>query len=258
MPDVETGLRWWLRYIVVPLVGGGGILTYLFTQHSERQEQDRSAPAPLTASIETAASVTPAPTPGLAPSRGREEVLVSFAAVDTASAPGMTVAAAPYLHRAGISLVDVSPPGSEVVLVNNRSVYQGTAAVPTASQNFLTQIGTGNVPASFVLRFAEPCDEVTFIRPALFAATESGVTHPAWSAHALDAVGRELSAASEGLTRSFGDVPARTFTLRAPAFDGIAALRFDSDPRLDGVPFAAFSAVLIESLMLVPRDESAH
>jgi hypothetical protein len=39
--------------------------------------------------------------------------------------------------------------------------------------------------------------------------------------------------------------------LRAPAFELISALRFESDPRLNGQPFAGFSAILIERLTLV-------
>ena len=68
------------------------------------------------------------------------------------------------------------------------------------------------------------------------------------SAHALDADGNELSSQSEGLIRSFTDVPERTYDLETPNFEKIAAIRFDSDPRLNGVPFAGFSAVLIERL----------
>ena len=111
-------------------------------------------------------------------------------------------------------------------------------------------MNTGNVPASFTLKFAEPSRSVSFTRPALYPATNSGITHPAWSAHALDADGVELSSQSEGLTRSFSDVPAARYVLRSPGFAPIAALRFDSDPRLNGIPFAGFSAILIERLTL--------
>lgn len=183
------------------------------------------------------------------------EVVVGFPWVDTASAPGKTVAAAPYLHGVGISIAGRNPPASEVVLLNNRVLYQGQAVKPTTSQNILTQVSTDNGPASFTLTFSEPVATVRFVRPALYPATESGITHPAWSAHALDTTGRELSSQSEDLTRSFSDVPARTYTLTAPGSDGISAIRFESDPRLKGKPFAAFSAVLIEQLTMTRRDK---
>lgn len=205
---------------------------------------DRPPSPATTVSTESARpSATPAP--------GANEVVVEFPEVDTGTTAGHTVAALPYLHRLGISVTDVQPPGSEIVLVNNRGLYQGAAVAPTTSQNLITQINTGNVPASFTLRFADPPRSASFTRPALYPATNSGITHPAWSVHALDADGNELSSQSEGLTRSFVDVPAVQYVLRSPGFAPIAALRFDSDPRLDGKPFAAFSAIMIERLTLV-------
>lgn len=198
---------------------------------------------------EVVTSVKASPTP--APSN---ETVVEFPEVDTNSAPGHTVSAAPYLHKVGISVTDVRPETSEVVLMNNRGLYQGQAILPTTSQNLLTQINTGNDPASFTLKFKAPVDTVSFTRPALYPATNSGVTHPAWSVHALDAEGYELSSQSEALTRSFSDVPARAYALRSPAFNPITAVRFDSDPRLNGKPFAGFSAVLIERLTISQSD----
>jgi hypothetical protein len=181
-----------------------------------------------------------------------KEVVVDFPSVDTASATDFTVAAAPYLHGVGISVTDLKPQQSEVVLKNNRGLYGGAAIIPTTSQNFLTQNTRDNDGiASFTLVFDKSCDSVSFTRPALYAATESGVTHPAWSAHALDAEGREVSSQSEALTISFSNVPSRTYTLNAPGFDGIAAIRFDSDWRLNGKPFAGFRAILIERLILI-------
>ena len=211
---------------------------------ASRPTQDQSSPpAP---SVVSRASASPSPT---APAT--DEVVVEFPEVDTNSAPGHTVAALPYLHRLGISVTDVEPPGSEIVLINNRAVYQGQAVAPTTSQNLLTQMNTGNVPASFTLKFRDPARSVSFIRPSLYPSSSSGITHPAWSVHALDREGRELSAQSEGLTRSFSDVPGAVYVLRAPGFESIAGVRFDSDPRLKGRPFAAFSAILIERLTLV-------
>ena len=182
-------------------------------------------------------------------------LVADFPVVDTASAPNYTVAAAPYLHSlSGISITERKPATSEIVLINNRALYQGGAVKPTTSQNILTQVNTNNGPASFTLRFSEPMVSVSFIRPALYPDTESGVTHPAWSAHALDSAGYELSSQSEELTRSFTDVSARTYILTAPDNKGISAVRFDSDPRLNGRPFAGFSAVLIEQLTMTRRD----
>jgi hypothetical protein len=246
----EHGYKWWIRYVIVPLIGGGGVVAVIvalivsgvWKPSTERQITAPQSPASPPEVAQTKPSAT-------------KEILVDFAHVETHKAPGMTVAAHPELRKYRIFVDHLVPKGSELVLINNRAVYQGDAVQPTTSQNLLTQIGTGNVPASFTLRFSKPLDGVTFTRPALYPATNSGITHPAWSAHALDAAGRELSAQRESIIRSFEDVPSRSYTLTAPGFDGIVALRFDSDPRLDGRPFAAFSAILIERLTLGPRGK---
>ena len=229
---------WWISGGAIAALIVAGLLW-----KSSRPAQDRQPTPTPVASNESAK-------PSSTPATAANEVLVEFPEVDTSTTPGHVVAALPYLHRLGISVTDIQPATSEIVLVNNRGLYQGAAVVPTSSQNLLTQVNTGNVPASFTLKFAQPARSVSFTRPALYPATNSGITHPAWSVHALDAEGRELSSQSEGLTRSFSDVPAVQYVLRSPAFDAIAALRFDSDPRLNGVPFAGFSAILIERLTL--------
>lgn len=186
---------------------------------------------------------------------GRSDgVVLDFSVVDTATAQGHSAAAAPYLNDYGISISELAPRNSRVVIVNNVALYGGTSAHPTSSQNFLTQINTDSSAASFKLLLNEPCQSVTFTRPALLAATKSGITHPAWSAHALDAEGRELSSQGESLTRSFSDLPARTFTLIAPGLNRIAALRFDSDPRLNGKPFSAFPTILIERFVMKCKE----
>jgi hypothetical protein len=178
--------------------------------------------------------------------------VLDFSAAEKATGPHYHVAAEPYLRSAvnPISVEDVSPAGSLIVLKNNLGLYEGRAVAPTVSQNFLTQIETGNVPSSFTLRLGRPVRSVTFVVPKVYPATESGITFPAWSATALSASGETLSSVSEALTRRFSDVPERRYTLRAPGFEGIGAVRFDSDPNLDGRPFAAFSAILIEEFSL--------
>jgi hypothetical protein len=208
------------------------------------------------ASAPTGAS---APPPVSAPRNG--ETVVDFGSIAAVADSSKPVAARPYLHQYGISVADLDPTNSEIVLVNNRGLYGGGAVVPTVSQNFLTQISTENQRASFTLQLDEPVDEIRFVRPQLFRDTKSGVTHPAWTATALAANGQQLSSVSEGLLRSLdempGDTSARTYTLRTPNFDRIAAVRFESDPRLNGRPFAAFSTLLIEQITLVKRSNSA-
>ncbi|TFG88616.1 MAG: toll/interleukin-1 receptor domain-containing protein [Hyphomicrobiales bacterium] len=193
-----------------------------------------------------------APARSLAPGETR----LDFGSVNTVNAPQYMVAADPFLHDFAdpITVSQKDPPESRIVLVNNLGLYEGKAVAPTVSQNFLTQMNTGNVPASFTLSFATPVRSLTFTVPKVYPATESGITFPEWRAVALSSSGQELSSASEGLTRRFADVPSQSYSLRAPAFEGIAAVQFSSDPRLNGVPFAAFSAILIEQITIVPGE----
>ncbi|MFN2622949.1 MAG: toll/interleukin-1 receptor domain-containing protein [Chthoniobacterales bacterium] len=205
--------------------------------------------APRKTKVETA--VRPTTSPSSSPVT--RDIIIEFPDVPT-KPPTYQVAASPYLHELGIGIRDLRPADSKIVLINNLGLYSGQGVHPTTSQNLLTQVETGNVPASFTLQFKQPAASVSFVRPRLYPETESGITHPAWSAHALDADGNELSSQSEGLLRCDyqHEVPARTYTLHAPAFAPIVALRFDSDPNLNGRPFAAFSTLLIERITLTP------
>jgi caspase domain-containing protein len=186
---------------------------------------------------------------------GPGQVRIDFSPGQKAEPPSYAIVADPYLRNGpvGISIDKREPPDSRIIFVTNAGLYAGRAIEPTASQVFLTQTDTGNIPASFTLRFSVPLSSVSFLVPRAFAATESGITFPKWQAVALDARGQELSSVGEGLTRRFGNVPARAHKLAAPAFDGIAALRFDSDPNLNGRPFAGFSTILIEQLTVEPK-----
>lgn len=196
---------------------------------------------------QSAASASPAGVTGVQ--------LMDFAGVPTTTAADLRVSAIPYLHAAPHSLKvrEVSPAGSEIVFMNNRALYEGRAVIPTISQNILTQINTGNTEAAFTLILPEPASRVQFLVPRLFPDTESGVTFPAWTATALGASGEALDVRKRALARRMeDDIPGDVISLDAPAFEGIAAIRFESDPRLQGRPFAAFSGILIEGLWFVP------
>jgi hypothetical protein len=180
-----------------------------------------------------------------------------FEAVPTATAPDFIAAARPYLRQGAVSLGvrDVLPASSEIVFLNNRGRHlsHGLYAAPTLSQNFLTQINTGNGAASFTLVLPAPMRRVHFLTPRLFPETASGVTSPAWTATALDAAGAVLQTHDRPLGREMtADIPSRLVSLEAAGAQGIVAIRFDSDPRLGGRPFAATSALLIEGMWVEP------
>jgi TIR domain len=183
-------------------------------------------------------------------------IRIDFSAATQAGPPGYFVAADPYLRETkdiAVSIAARHPSESRIVFVSNLGLYGGRAVAPTVSQNFLTQIDTGTIPASFTIRFSKPVRGVSFVVPKVFPDTPSGVTFPAWKAIARGDSGAELSTASEALTRRFADVPSRTYQLTAPAFEGISTVEFRSDPNLDGRPFAGFSTILIEQISLQPQ-----
>ena len=204
---------------------------------------------PITLKIELTISVGPqaGKQPALAPGLMARD----FSTVPTTSSPDGVVIAGPYLRDGAVllQLRDVAPAGSEIAFYNNRALYEGKAVTPTISQNMLTMRNTGNVAASFTLVLPRLAAKFSFLIPQLFPETASGITFPAWTATALSASGEALDVRTRALARRFGtDIEREVVTLRAPAFDGIAAVRFDSDPRLNGQPFAAFSAILLEGV----------
>jgi hypothetical protein len=186
------------------------------------------------------------------------EVEVNWADIDTPSAPGYKVAAAPRLHDYGISIKELIPQDSQLVFINNLGLYNGEGVNPSDTQNILRQVNTGTSACAYTLEFSKPCFSVSFTIPAFFAETSSGVTHPAWKATAYDSEDNELDSHAEGLLRKFTNVPKEIVTLRAPGFTGISFVRFDSDYRLNGKPFAAFESLLIEKLSYVPMDNGNH
>ena len=65
------------------------------------------------------------------------DTVVDFSAYPVGKDP---VAARPYLNKYGISVDNMVPQDSEIVLINNRGLYEGGGVMPSASQIFLTQI----------------------------------------------------------------------------------------------------------------------
>lgn len=87
MSNSETGYKWWLRYVVVPLIGGGGIIAVIVALISrsptEPPLQEGISQLPVTEERVVIA----------------EEIVVDFSAGNAAAAPPYYVAAAPYKNR---------------------------------------------------------------------------------------------------------------------------------------------------------------
>lgn len=243
----------WLVLMAVAMIAIAGVVAiYVMTPGNIPARVAEAAPEPAT--VPEGSSPNVAPEAGDAPATPRK-IVVDFDRLDTNRPPLYEIAAAPFLHaNAGvIGIEGLVPDTSRVVIRNNLGFYGGQALQPTVSQNFLTQAGIGEGACSFTLTFEQPVAAVTFRIPAIWAASDSGVTFPAWRATAFSARGEELAVVSSALARRMKDMPdgeAQDYTLRTPNFDTIASVRFDSDFRLDGRPFAAFEAVVIERIEL--------
>ena len=123
----------------------------------------------------------------------------------------------------------------------------------SASPNYITQHRTGQTaPVSYTLRFNRPVRSVRLHRAGLWPATSSGVTHPAWSAQALDEEGRVVAMVVEPLLAKFVDIPAKMHVLKGSDGSLIRSVRIAADYRdRRGAPFAAFHSVLINQIDLV-------
>jgi hypothetical protein len=161
---------------------------------------------------------------------------------DSVSAPsGGFVPAAPYLSAFGITLSSVTE-GGDVVIARNDA---GSFIVPPSSPNTLTFVSfVGQVPNTFTLNFGLPLERVSFTRPGLLSGP-SGVTHPQWTALAINSSGSVVATAGQGLIAQFSDVPPATFVLSDPAGD-IRQLVISSD----NFAFASTVAVHIDNLQL--------
>jgi hypothetical protein len=172
---------------------------------------------------------------------------------DASPPAGGRVAAESYLHHKGVSVSDRSPEDSSLVIVDSLGLYNGRAVDSTSGDIVLTQEISGETaPISFTLQFDRSVKSVSLRRAALWPATKSGVTHPAWSAHAFDETGRDVAAVEEPLLAEFRDIPARTYVLKSADNSLFRSVRITSDYRdANGRPFAGFHAVLIDEVDLM-------
>jgi hypothetical protein len=168
-------------------------------------------------------------------------------------APDYQIAAAPYLRRYGISIAARDPAVTQVIIMSNSGYYQGMAVNPTSSEHFLTAQATPlAAPISYTLRFARAVKEVRLLRAALWAATSSGVTHPAWTASAIDAGGNALARGGEALLGSYNTIAPNWVTLASRDGRPIHGVTITSDCRNEkGRPFAGSQAALIQEMQLL-------
>jgi len=187
--------------------------------------------------------------------RARFETQIDFGDISVPG-PDYVVAAEAYLRRLGIVVTARVPDSARIIITSSLGLYQGRATEAGKTEHFLTlTVESGTEPVSFTLAFDKPPRRVGLTRARLWAATQSGVTHPQWTAEAIDMSGTVIDKVEEELVRSFTTVPGKQFMLVDRDKGPIAAVRITSDYRLlnrEGrlVPFAAFRAMLLNELVL--------
>jgi len=197
--------------------------TYTFTAVASDGTYSRSS-APLNVNV--------APSAGIA--------VINFDALDATAGAVGGLALSNYLAGFGVSLANGTL-GTRLEVLDENNLSGSAGAIASSPPNLFTQAGL-NTAVKFSFVFHAPLGSFGFTRVGLTAGP-AGVSHPAWTAYALNATGEVLEQVSEPLIFSFDNVPARTFQL---AGNGIARVRFESDSQ----GTANFSAVLLDDLVL--------
>jgi hypothetical protein len=126
-----------------------------------------------------------------------------------------------YLATFGVVITDVSA-GAVVTVQDENVIYGGGTVAAPSSPNIITAGGGAGI--SYTISFANPQVYFEFTRAELKAATSSGVSHPEWTATALDAKGNTLATVSEPLMASSSTIPAATYKLMGTKGTLIAAV----------------------------------
>jgi hypothetical protein len=169
--------------------------------------------------------------------------------------PDYSVAAAPYLQRYGIYIEAQTPPEAHLLIKSNSGLYQGRAASPYGGEHFLAQeVHPGTAPIAYILRFADRPRAIHLTRAGLWAESNNGVSHPAWTATAFDEDNSAVARVSEATQAVFNrgeEIPPKTLVLDSEQGRRIARLQVQSDYRnARGEPYAAFQSVLFKEIVL--------
>ncbi len=134
MPEVlaksETGIKWWLRYVIIPLIGSGGLLGVYMTARQVVAPRPAEAAPAVTAGLPAAtveglplptftpmpAEGTPAVTAGLPAATAERLPSPTFTPMPTAWPPGDQVSSDPH-SRCDVGAAGLADPGREHAVV---------------------------------------------------------------------------------------------------------------------------------------------
>ncbi|HSY17297.1 MAG TPA: hypothetical protein VK815_03145 [Candidatus Acidoferrales bacterium] len=154
--------------------------------------------------------------------------------------PGAGIDATPYLASFGITLTNVSQPGSVYIVADTN--YYGTGSVTASSpHNFLLQSVGGSVPCSYTLNFGTPLQSVTFTRITITNTFET----PIWTATAY-AGANVVGSVGVCCIDSDSGQPAHTYTISG---HGITSLTVSGN----GNGSAAAASAPLDDFYMVPE-----
>ncbi len=176
----------------------------------------------------------------MSPAAYATPITVDFDALNALGSPVGGASLDNYLSTFGITLSGITA-GTQVSVFDQQDIYDPPAVDAPSDPNVLMQHGM-NGPISFTVNFGVLQDYFSFTRVGLIPGTPSGITHPAWTAYAYDALNNQVDVESAGVVASYTYVPPQSYTLTGP---NIAKVTFSANN-----VFTAFSNVVLDDFVL--------
>jgi hypothetical protein len=169
--------------------------------------------------------------------RADTTVDINFDSVDASAGQ---VDATAYLASYGITLSNVSPSGSAVIISDQH--FYGNSTVQATSENNFLMSSNNSQPNTFTLTFGEDLDSFSFTRIAITGTAQIA----GWSATAYDGA-TELESVSEPFTSTSGEA-AKAYSLAGP---DITSVVFAAN----GLGQAGISGAPVDNFVLVEAPE---
>jgi hypothetical protein len=173
-----------------------------------------------------------------------QPIYMNFDAVNAAAGP---VDATAYLASFGITLTNVSVPGS-ILIFNDTNYYGGGAIYASSLPNFLLQnVGGSPNGISFTMLFRTPLQSLTFTRPRI----DNNAATPQWTATAYTGANAIGSVGVCCVNSDLGQ-PDHVYSFSNPqGAEGITSLTITAN----GENFTAISSVPLDDFYMVPAAQ---
>ncbi|MGA2176288.1 MAG: immunoglobulin domain-containing protein [Verrucomicrobiota bacterium] len=158
--------------------------------------------------------------------------LIDFEGVDASTNAVSGDLLANYLSGYGITLANVTS-NTTVAVQNDMNIARGNLTVAQSGDNLLTQSGANGL-VSYTLVFNQPYKSISWWRTELLAGP--GIATPAWQATAYDANSNQVGLVREQQVFSSVNLPAKQFSLSAPAIMSVTFTGNNSIGSFDNLP----------------------